>query len=426
MRKKSRMMALILVVVMVAMSFAACGGGDSASGDAIKIGYVNPTTGNLAGNGEGAEWVVEQIESYVNDELGGIEVDGEKKSIEVVLYDSKSDTTTATEMAQKLCEEDNVDMMIAIQTPETVNPVSAVAERYGVPCVGIQAPVNAVAGAADEYNWTFHAFWTIEKVYEQYKAMWTAAGYGPNEGHKIGIAFANDADGTAWHDVFAKQIVADGYELVDPGQYPSGTTDFSNVVSKFKSEKIDVLAGTNIPPDFTNLWDQVLQAGIEVGAVSMGKCCLLEGDVEAIGKDNAEGIMTEVWWTPDHPFTSDLTSVNCADLGAAFQADNDRVMPQPAGYAYAALELAVEAFQSAATVEKEAVRDALGALDVTTIVGPIKYDQQMGGLTYGDTVICGGQWQTIDGEQKLIMFDNSVYPVVETTGEYKAGNASNK
>lgn len=60
---------------------------------------MNPSTGALAGNGEGGQWVIDQITSYVNDTLGGIEVDGEKKNVEVVLYDSKSDTTTCTEMA---------------------------------------------------------------------------------------------------------------------------------------------------------------------------------------------------------------------------------------------------------------------------------------------------------------------------------------
>ena len=203
------------------------------------------------------DWLINEIVSYVKG-IGGIEVDGKKKNIEVIVYDSQSNTTTCTEMAQKLCEEDKVDLIIAIQTPETVIPVAAQAERYGVPCVAIQAPVNAVAGAADKYEWTFHAFWTIEKVYEQYRALWTAAGYAPGSGAKIGIAFANDADGTAWYNIFTQKIVEDGYVLVDPGQYPSGTTDFTSIINKFKSEKIDILAGTNIPPDFGNLFSQMI------------------------------------------------------------------------------------------------------------------------------------------------------------------------
>ena len=436
--KKKGILALLLAVAMCLGLLAGCGGSDNSdggndtpgggggsSGGTIKIGYVNPSTGALAGNGEGGEWVIKQIEDYVNNTLGGIEVDGTKKNIQVIMYDSQSNSDTCTSMAQRLCDQDEVDLIIAIQTPETVIPVMNTAEAYSVPCVAIQGPVDAVAGALNgEGKWTAHAFWTIEKVYEQYKALWTAAGYPPSKDTKVGIAFANDADGTAWYNIFT-QRVAEDYTLVDPGQYPSGTTDFTNIVNVYRENNIDILAGTNIPPDFSNLFDQIIASGVKVGCITMGKCCLLEGDVAALG-DKAEGIMTEVWWAPTNTYTSALTGVSCEQLGAAYQSDNGRSMPQPAGYGYAALELAVQAFQKAGTTDKAAVRDALFALDTTTIVGPIKYNQKMGGLTYGDTVIGGGQWQMVDGELRLVVIDNAVYPEVPTTGSYVAGNATSK
>ena len=436
--KKKGILALALAGVMCLGLLAGCNnnsgnggnggnGGGGSTGETIKIGYVNPETGALAGNGEGAKWVIEQIETYVNETMGGIEVDGATKNIQVVYYDSQSDSGTCTEMAQKLVQQDQVDMLIAIQTPETVIPVVNTAEAFGVPCIAIQAPVDAVAGALTaDAQWTVHAFWTIEKVYEQYRALWTAAGYPPSKDTKVGLAFANDADGTAWHTVFA-QRVAEDYTLVDPDQYPPDTTDFTNIVNTFKSEGIDILAGTNTPPNFSDLFTQVISAGVEVGCITMGKCCLLPGDIAALG-DNVEGIMTEVWWDSTYPWVSDLTGVNCADLGAAYSEGNDgRSMPQPAGYAYAALELAVHAFKTAGTTDKAAVVEAMKSLDVETIVGPIKYDQEMNGLTYSDTVISGGQWQS-DGEggYKLVIIDNTVYDQISTTGSYVEGNATQK
>ena len=67
-------------------------------------------------------------------------------------------------------------------------------------------PVAANVAGGEKTEWVFEAFWTIEKVYECHKALWTAAGYGPNEGYKIGLAFANDADGTTWHDTFCELL----------------------------------------------------------------------------------------------------------------------------------------------------------------------------------------------------------------------------
>lgn len=448
--KMKRILAAGLTVALGVSLLVGCGdagtsGGDgsaggettkkaASSGDTIKIGYVNPTTGSLAGNGEGCQWVVDQITDYV-DSIGGIEVDGEKKGIEVVVYDSESDSAKCSELAQKLIEEDDVDLMVAIQTPETVIPVASTAERYGVPCVAIQAPVDPVAAnvaGGTEAEWVFHAFWTIDKVYECHKALWTAAGFGPGSGAKVGLGFANDADGTAWHEVFVEKLEEDGYVVVDPGMYPSGSDDFTSIAATFASEDIDILAGTNIPPDFLKLYKACLAAGVQVDCLTMGKCCLLAGDVQALEDDTAglaNGIMTEVWWTPDYPFSSGLTGISSADLGAAYTADNNRDMPQPAGYAYAALEIAVNAFTEAGTTDKEAVRDALAATDIDTIVGPIKYDQEMNGLSYGDTVIAGGQWQLQeDGTEKLVIIDNSVYSDydIPVQGSYSADNATKK
>ena len=419
-----KLFAILLVLTMLASLLTGCGTKDSGKKQVIRIGYVNPTTGALAGNGEGCEWVVKQITNYVDQHP--ITVNGVQMSIEVIVYDSASNQNTCTEMAQKLIEEDKVDLIIAIQTPNTVIPVAQVAERYGVPCIATQSPVDPLAYSLDEFKWTYNAFYTLDEVYESQRALWTVAGHAPGSGAKVGLLFANDADGTAWHDIFVRRLAEDGYTVVDPGQYPSNTTDFSNVAAIFRTEDIDVLAGTNIPPDFMNAYNAIIGTGVEVDCVTMGKCCLLQSDVEALG-DLADGIMTQVWWAPSNPWVSGLTGISCSELDAAYAKDNNgRTMPQPAAYAYAALELAVHTFEAAGSTDREAVRKAIAGLDVDTIVGPIKYDRQMQGLTYASTVLCGGQWQREGNELVLKIIDNSLYPEIALTGEYLPGNATNR
>ena len=421
-----RWMSVLALVFAAALLLTACGGGSGKGkgNDKIRIGYVNPTTGPLAGNGEGCEWVVKQITDYVN--AHPINVDGREKTIEVIVYDSTSDQNKCSAMAQKLIEEDNVDLMIAIQTPNTVIPVAQVAERYGVPCIATQSPVDPLAHSLEKFDWTFDAFYTLDDVYESQRALWAHAGHEPGSGAKVGLLFANDADGSAWHDIFVRRLEEDGFEVVDPGQYPSGTTDFTNIANTFKSREIDVIAGTNIPPDFMNAYNAIIGAGVRVDCVTMGKCVLLASDVEALG-ELADGIMTQVWWAPTNPYVSGLTGVSCPELDELYAADNGgRTMPQPAAYAYAGLELAVQTFIKAGTTEKKAVRDAIGALDVETIVGPIKYENTMEGLTYARTALCGGQWQREDGRLVLKIIDNSLHPEIRTTGEYLPGNATQR
>ncbi len=420
---KKRLIALVLVLAL-ALSSVGCGANSGSSKkDTIKIGYINPTTGPLAGNGEGCDWAVKQITDYVKE--NPITVDGKQMDFEVIVYDSESDANKCSELTQKLIEEDEVDMIIAIQTPNTVIPVVDVAERYEVPCIASQAPIDPVANSREEFNWTYLSFYTLDDVYESQRALWTAAGCGVNSGAKVGTLFANDADGTAWHTIFTKRLVEDGYELVDPGQYPSGTTDFTSLANTFKEEDIDIIAGTNIPPDFMNSYNAIISAGVEVQGVTMGKCALLESDVEALG-DLADGIMTQVWWAPTNPYSSALTGKSSSELAEQYAADNDgRTMPQPTAYAYEALELAVTAFQNTKSMDKEDIRDAIANIDTDTIIGHVKYDQEMNGLPYARTVLCGGQWQREDGQLKLKIIDNSLHPEIPLTGEYIEGNATN-
>ena len=392
--------------------------------DIVKIGYINPTTGPLAGNGEGCDWVVARFEDYLKD--NPVVINGEKKDVQIIVYDSESDANKCSELSQKLIEEDNVDMIIAIQTPNTVIPVCEVAERYGVPCIATQSPIDPLAASRDTFDWTCCSFYTLDDVYESQRALWTAAGCGVGSGAKVGLLFANDADGTSWHDLFVKRLAEDGYVVVDPGQYPSGTTDFTSLAGTFSAEDIDIIAGTNIPPDFMNSYNAIISAGVSVKGVTMGKCCLLQSDVEALG-DLAQGIMTQVWWAPTNPYSSALTGISSEEIDKAYAADHKgRTMPQPAAYAYEALELAIQTLNSTKSLDKNDIRDALFSLDVDTIIGHVKYDQKMKGLTYSRTVLCGGQWQMEDGEYKLKIIDDSLHPEIPLTGEFIPDNATNR
>ena len=410
----------LFVLTMVLCAGFACGG--LAEGT-IKIGYVNPTTGALAGNGEGCDWIVAQMTEFVKEHP--IMVDGEEKTFEIIVYDSTSDQNKCTEMAQKLIEEDEVALMIAIQTPNTVIPVAQVAERYGVPCIATQAPIDPVAASLDQFDWTFNSFYTLDQVYESQRAVWELAGHVRGSGAKVGLLFANDADGTAWHDLFVRRLAEDGYTCVDPGQYPSHTTDFTNLANQFKAEAINVIAGTNIPPDFLNSYSAIISAGVKVDCVTMGKCCLMNSDVEALG-NLADGIGTQVWYASSFPYVSELTGISCAEIEQMYSADHDgRPMPQPAAFAYEALELAVHTFRKAGSTDREAVRAAIASLDVDTLVGHVKYDQKMKGLTFSYTPLTAGQWQRDEnGSLVLKVIDNSLYPDIPLTGEYWAFNAT--
>lgn len=416
--KRIRSLAGLLIAVLVFGSLSGCSGpGRTVT---VKIGAVTPMTGALAGNGEGFDWSVEQIYDYVRE--NPIIIGGREAKLEIIVYDSQSDIEKCRELAERMAVDDKVDLMLAAQTPETVIPVAEIAEEYGIPCIGIQAPVDPVAHARETYDWTYHSFWTIDDVYGIYQSLWTTAGFPKDSGAKVGLLFANDSDGSAWHDTFLTRMQEDGYVPVDPGQYPLGNQDFSDVAETFYREKVDIITGTNEPPDYMNAMNTFLERGVEAECVTMGKCCILETDAAAMGELSI-GLLSEVLWTPSDNIVSDLTGMSAKELNERYFEENfGRDMSPPAAFGYAGLELAVHALQDAGSTNKKAIRKAISELDVETVVGPIRYDKVMGGLHYGDVLLGGGQWQLDNGVMKLQVIDNTVYPEMQITGEYIPGN----
>ena len=137
--------------------------------------------------------------------------------------------------------------------------------------------------------------------------------WGQVDNNKVVAAlWPNDGDGNAWGDKklgFPPALTKQGYKIVDPGRYQNGTEDFSSQISRFKAADAEIVTGVPIPPDWTTFWKQASQQGFRPKIASVGKALLFPASVEALG-DIGDGMSTEVWWSPRHPFKSSLTGAS--------------------------------------------------------------------------------------------------------------------
>ena len=143
----------------------------AAKRDFILIGHPNPSTGPLAGFGEASPWADNRAIDAINKQ-GGIYIEeyGKQVPIKMAFADTESDPTKASELTAKLILKDKVDLMVAMHTPDTVNPVDAMCERYKMPCISLDAPVEAWL-TGGPYKWSFHAFWTVDSVTDLFKLL---------------------------------------------------------------------------------------------------------------------------------------------------------------------------------------------------------------------------------------------------------------
>jgi branched-chain amino acid transport system substrate-binding protein len=384
--------------------------------DVFKIGKVGPVTGPIAGFGEATSWVVDSLK----DQMAKLPV-----PVEIIQKDSQSNPNRAAEVASELITKDGVKLMLAKGTPDTTNPVADQCELNGVPCITDDAPWQPYffgrnGDPAKGFKWTYHAFWGLEDVIANFLGIWDQSG----AAKKVGGLFPNDSDGNAWGDPergFPKPLAAAGYTLVDPGRYQPLNNDFSAQISAFKAAGVEIVTGVMIPPDFATFWSQAAQQGFKPKVVTVGKALLFPSSVEALG-DRGDGLTTEIWWSPNHPFKSSLTGQSAKEVCDAYVAGTGRPWTQPLGFAHALFELAFDVVKRCKdTNDPEAVLAALVETQLDTIIGPISWK---GGPNNPVKNVCktplvGGQWTRKDGKYELVITTNPQAPNIPVAGKVR-------
>jgi branched-chain amino acid transport system substrate-binding protein len=383
----------------------------------LKVGHVSPRTGPLAGFAEADDYILKAVAEKF---AGGIENNGKAWNIEIISKDSQSNPNRAAEVASELLLSDEVDIIVAASTPDTVNPVADQAELNEVPCITTDCPWQPYffgrgGNPAKGFDYTYHFFWGLEDVIAAFLDMWGQSGVAK----KVGGLFPNDADGNAWgHPELGlpTPLNAAGYDLVDPGRYQPLTDDFSNYISAFQEAGCEIVTGNMIPPDFATFWTQAAQQGFNPKIVTIGKALLFPSVIQGLG-DRGIGLSSEVWWSPAHPFNSSLTGASAADLAGGYTAETGRPWTQPIGFKHALFEVVADVVSRSEDLEDyEANLAAIASTKMNTIVGPVDWSQgPVKNVT--KTPLVAGQWQREGDGIDLKIVANGPAPMIPKTGE---------
>lgn len=407
--------AAVLSVSALALTGCVPAGSGTSGDSTIKIGYIAPVTGAYAGFTDGDAYML----SVVRDQFAsGIEIDGKSYDVEILDRDSGSDPAKAGELAQELITKDKVDIMLATSTPETTNPVIAQCEANATPCLTAIAPWQAVVfgggfSADKPMKWSHHFFFGIEGFGDTEPHAWDQV----ETNKKVGVLWPNDADGGAFRDPangytpFAEKY---GYTIVDPGPYENGNQDFTSIISKFKEENVEIIAGVPIPPDFVTFWTQAAQQGFKPKVATIGKALFFPATVPSIPNDLGEGLAFATWWGPNFPYESSFDETTPAEWIANFEASPEGeglTWNQATPENYALFELVYAAFQASGNPhDKAAVNKALDNVNMMTLAGQVDFTSgPFPGIAVIPTAV--GQWEkTADGTWEWVVVDNTNLP----------------
>jgi branched-chain amino acid transport system substrate-binding protein len=388
----------------------------NAQSKIIKIGHVSPRTGPLAGFGEADNFIIEQVRGVIGK---GLDIGGKTYPVQIISKDSQSSGSRAAEVASELILGDKVDLLLGAAAPDTTNPVADQAEVNEVPCLTTNCPwqpyfFGRKGDPKKGFNWTYHFFWGLEDVIASFVNLWDSA---PTN-KVVGGLFPNDADGNAWGDPklgLPPALAAAGYKLHDPGRYQVMNNDFTSQISAFKAAGCEIVTGNMIPPDFATFWSQAAQQGFKPKIVTIGKALLFPSVIESLGA-RGNGLSSEIWWTPHHPFKSGLTGQSAAQLAEAYTAATKRPWTQPIGFQHALFEVAIDTLKRAKAVDPKSILAALTSTDYKSIVGPIKWSGQPV-KNVSKTPLVAGQWQRKGDKFELVITANKPAPEIPAGGK---------
>jgi branched-chain amino acid transport system substrate-binding protein len=350
----------------------------AAAADAtLRVGFISPRTGALAGFGEGDGYILDTARKTLDK---GITIGGKTYAVTVIDQDTQSDPARAAQLAKDLINNQGIDMMLVTSTPEVVTPVADACEAAGMPCLSTIVPWEAFyfgrgakPGQPSPFKWTYMFSFGTAEFANTYISMWSKSGITTNK--KVGVLYPNDADGNAVRENLAPILAKAGFTIVDPGPYEDGSTDYSSQIATFKREQCEIFNTFPIPPDFAAFWRQAAQQGYTrmVKIAQIAKTGLFPSDVEALG-ELGYNLAGGAYWTPTWPYKSALTGISGQELGDGYTAATGKQWQQQLGASMALLDGGFETLKAASDPkDKAAVGKALASLKCTTMVGKLDF-----------------------------------------------------
>ncbi len=396
---------------------------DAAS--TIKIGFISPRTGPLAGFGEPDGYLLARARKTFGP---GVTVGGKKYAVQIIDKDTTSDPVRAGQIARELINKNKVDLILSTSTPETNNPVADASEAAGVPCISTVEPWEAwffgrKGNPKKGFKSTFHFSFGVQDFANAYISLWKQV----STNKKIGVMWPNDADGNAIRTALGPALTKAGYTIVDPGAYQDGSTDFSSQIAKFKSEGVEIFNTFPIPPDFATFWRQAAQQGLthQIKIAQIAKAGLFPSEIVALGS-LGYNLGSAVYWHPTFPYKWHLTGQTSKQLAADYTKSTGKQWNQNLGSDSALFDVAIAAMKKAGNPKSKAgVSNAMRKLKVDTPLGHL--DWSKGPVpNVVNTPLIGSQWEkTTSGKFKvdLLICDHADDPHVPIQAKLKPYNS---
>ena len=225
----------------------------------VKVGVNMELSGAAAGYGNAQKQGIELAVSEIN-KKGGIDVNGQKKKIKLIVRDNKTAIATSASVAAQLT---NKDKVAAIVGPATTNAGTA-----EIPNI-TKAKVPSVSPSATDPNYTLQKNGKVQPFvfracYQNNFQGSSAAKFVMNnvKAKRVAVYSDNSSDyGNGLAKAFKKAYKG---KIVDSQTFSEGDKDFNAVLTSFKAKKVDAIYVPGYYTEVGLIIKQARQIGIKV------------------------------------------------------------------------------------------------------------------------------------------------------------------
>jgi branched-chain amino acid transport system substrate-binding protein len=317
---------------------------------------------------------------------GGVTVGGKKVPLELVLLDDESDATKTVSRFESLASQ-GVVAYLGTFGSDLHAAAASVAEKNKVPYLGVAFALHKIHQQG--FRYLFSPFWKSPDIGRELVPMLTSIPAG--ERPKRVAIFQEKTDwGREMAAAWVEAGKAAGYEVVAQGEYAPGAKDYSDVILKAKAAQADAVFGLPTPPDGMAMVKQMKELDFNPKLALLIRAPDVPGWAKNLGKDGDYVLLAPGWH-------HSVKYPGVAELNAEHQKRFGRPADPITGPAYACVQILAAALTKAGAADREKVRDAIAATDLTgTVIGPVKFRPDGTGVV-GSVFI---QW--LNGKQELV------------------------
>ena len=342
-------------------------GAEGGFAGTVRIGAALSETGKFAVEGRDSRQGYDTWVKWVNEQYGGIRIDGKRYAAEIIYYDDESDADTAANLVQKLIDDDRVDFLLGPYSSGLTTGASAIAEANNV----IMVEGNGTSDTMFERG--FRNLFLVATIASDYtkSGIELLAGQGAR---RAVIAYEDTSFPTSVANGAIRHLEDNGIEVLAVETYPKDIQDVSAIMTKFRDLAPDIFVGGG------HYNDAVLfvNSAKELGFAPQGMLITVGPSnpklVEELGED-VNGVLGPTQWEPVMAYQGPYFG-SASDFAAYYES----LWGEPPVYQAAsatasalALHLAIEA---ADTTDTDKVREALYSLQADTFYGPISFDDR--------------------------------------------------